>query len=67
MKIIVIFFVDLKRVMIKRELEEFEKVINVIKKYGFEVFLVKELGEVFKLLIRLKRLERIRYEILELK
>lgn len=53
--------------MIKRELEEFEKVINVIKKYGFEVFLVKELGEVFKLLIRLKRLERIRYEILELK
>lgn len=67
MKIIVIFFVDLKRVMIKRELEELEKVINVIKKYGFEVFLVKELGEVFKLLIRLKRLERIRYEILELK
>lgn len=67
MKIIVIFFVDLKYVMIKRELEEFEKVINVIKKYGFEVFLVKELGEVFKLLIRLKRLERIRYEILELK
>lgn len=67
MKIIVIFFVDLKCVMIKRELEEFEKVINVIKKYGFEVFLVKELGEVFKLLIRLKRLERIRYEILELK
>lgn len=67
MKIIVIFFVDLKRVMIKRELEEFEKVINVIKKYGFEVFLAKELGEVFKLLIRLKRLERIRYEILELK
>lgn len=67
MKIIVIFFVDLKCVMIKRELEEFEKVINVIKKYGFEVFLVKELGEVFKLLIRLKRLERICYEILELK
>ncbi|XP_011437089.3 golgin subfamily A member 6-like protein 4 isoform X3 [Magallana gigas] len=58
---------DLKRAMTKRELEELEKAINAIKKHGLEVPLAKELGEASKLLTRLKRLERIRHEILELK
>lgn len=53
--------------MTKRELEELEKAINAIKKHGLEVPLAKELGEASKLLTRLKRLERIRHEILELK
>lgn len=59
--------VDLKRAMTKRELEELEKAINAVKKHGLEVPLAKELGEATKLLTRLKRLERIRHEILELK
>lgn len=58
---------DLKRAMTKRELEELEKAINAVKKNGLEVPLAKELGEASKLLTRLKRLERIRHEILELK
>lgn len=58
---------DLKRAMTKRELEELEKAINAVKKHGLEVPLAKELGEATKLLTRLKRLERIRHEILELK
>lgn len=62
-----IYVVDLKRAMTKRELEELEKAINAVKKHGLEVPLAKELGEATKLLTRLKRLERIRHEILELK
>ncbi|XP_056020297.1 golgin subfamily A member 6-like protein 22 isoform X2 [Ostrea edulis] len=58
---------DLKRAMTKRELEELEKAINAVKKHGLEVPLAKELGEANKLLTRLRRLERIRHEILELK
>lgn len=59
--------IDLKHAMTKRELEELEKAINAVKKNGLEVPLAKELGEANKLLTRLKRLERIRHEILELK
>ncbi|XP_078319801.1 uncharacterized protein LOC111120246 isoform X1 [Crassostrea virginica] len=58
---------NLKHAMTKRELEELEKAINAVKKNGLEVPLAKELGEANKLLTRLKRLERIRHEILELK
>ncbi|XP_062613815.1 trichohyalin-like isoform X2 [Saccostrea cucullata] len=58
---------DLHRAMTKRELEELEKAINAVKKHGLEVPLAKELGEANKLFTRLKRLERIRHEILELK
>lgn len=60
-------FVDLKRAMTKREIEELEQAINTVKKHGLEVQLAKELGEANHLLTRLRRLERIRHEILELK
>ncbi|XP_069127879.1 uncharacterized protein [Argopecten irradians] len=57
----------LKRAMTKREIEELEKAIQTVKKHGFEVQLAKELAEANQLLVRLRRLERIRHEILELK
>ncbi|XP_060077748.1 trichohyalin-like [Ylistrum balloti] len=57
----------LKRAMTKREIEDLEKAIQTVKKHGFEVQLAKELAEANQLLVRLRRLERIRHEILELK
>ncbi|OWF56342.1 Reticulocyte binding protein 2-like b [Mizuhopecten yessoensis] len=57
----------LKRAMTKREIEELERAIQTVKKHGFEVQLAKELAEANELLVRLRRLERIRHEILELK
>ncbi|CAC5398894.1 unnamed protein product [Mytilus coruscus] len=58
---------DLKRAMTHRELEELSRAIETVKKHGFEVELSKELLEANQLLTRLKRLERIRHEILQLK
>ena len=46
---------------------ELEKAINFIKKHGFELQFAAELIEANKLLLQLRRLERIRAEILELK
>ncbi|KAJ8305516.1 hypothetical protein KUTeg_016061 [Tegillarca granosa] len=43
------------------------KTRHKVKKHGLEVQLAKELGEANHLLTRLRRLERIRHEILELK
>ena len=58
---------DLKKAMTRREIEEIEHAIETVKKYGFEVQLAKEVSEANQLLVRLRRLERIRHEILELK
>ncbi|CAG2210802.1 caldesmon-like isoform X1 [Mytilus edulis] len=58
---------DLKRAMTHRELEELARAIETVKKHGFEVELSKELLEANQLLTRLRRLERIRHEILQLK
>ena len=53
--------------MDKRQLKELENAINYVKRNGFEVQLAKELIEANKILLQLRRLERIRAEILELK
>lgn len=53
--------------MTQREIDELAKAIETVKKHGFEVELAKELLEANQLLSRLRRLERIRHEILELK
>lgn len=53
--------------MTHRELEELARAIETVKKHGFEVELSKELLEANQLLTRLRRLERIRHEILQLK
>lgn len=58
---------DLKKAMTQRDIDELAKAIETVKKHGFEVELAKELLEANQLLSRLKRLERIRHEILELK
>ena len=53
--------------MSKREIQELEKAMTFIRKNGFEAELAKEMLSAGKLLSRLRRLERIRHEILELK
>lgn len=53
--------------MTRRQLAELEKAINFIKKHGFDYLLTQELIEAHKILLQLRRLERIRAEILELK
>ncbi|KAK3600386.1 hypothetical protein CHS0354_016002 [Potamilus streckersoni] len=58
---------DLRNAMSKREIEELEKAINIVKKHGLEKQLARELIEAEKILSRLRKLERIRHEILELK
>ncbi|XP_046327334.2 vicilin-like seed storage protein At2g18540 isoform X1 [Haliotis rufescens] len=58
---------NLKRAMTKREIEELEQAMNFVKKNGFEAQLAGEMQEANQMLSRLKRLERIRHEILELK
>lgn len=69
MQILVTTFciIDLRRAMSKREIEELEKAINVIKKNGMEVQMAKELREANTILARLRKIQRIRSEILELK
>ncbi|XP_076462524.1 uncharacterized protein LOC143294889 [Babylonia areolata] len=57
----------LHKAMTKREIEDLEKAMTFIKKHGFEAELAQEMMTAGKLLGRLRRLERIRHEILELK
>ncbi|KAL4235864.1 hypothetical protein ACF0H5_004252 [Mactra antiquata] len=58
---------NLRRAMSRREIEELEKAINIIKKNGLEVQLARELREATEILARLRKIQRIRSEILELK
>ncbi len=53
--------------MTSRQLQQLERAINYVKVHGFEYLLEKELLEANKILLQLRRLERIRAEILELK
>lgn len=53
--------------MTQREITELENAMETVKKHGFEVNLAKEMMAAHKMLGRLRRLERIRHEILELK
>ena len=53
--------------MSKREIEDLEKAMAYVRKHGFEVELSREMIEANKVLGHLRRLERIRHEILELK
>lgn len=53
--------------MDRRQLKELEDAIDYVKKNKFEEDLQPELIEANNLLLRLRRLERIRAEILELK
>ena len=53
--------------MSRREIEELEKAINIIKKNGLEVQLARELRDANEILARLRKIQRIRSEILELK
>lgn len=57
----------LKKAMSQRELKALEKAIAYVKKHGFEMELSHELLEANRILLQLRRLERIRAEILELK
>ena len=57
----------LNKAMTSRQLKQLESAINMVKRSGFEVQLAKELIEANKVLLQLRRLERIRAEILELK
>ena len=50
-----------------RQLKELEDAMNNVRKHGFEEELQPEMIEAHNLLLRLRRLERIRAEILELK
>ncbi|XP_041358569.1 trichohyalin-like [Gigantopelta aegis] len=58
---------DLHKAMTKREIQDLEKALSFVKKHGFEAQLASEVMEANQMLVRLKRLERIRHEILELK
>ncbi|XP_053393943.1 trichohyalin-like isoform X1 [Mercenaria mercenaria] len=58
---------NLRKAMSRREIEELEKAINVIKKNGLEVQLARELRDANEILARLRKIQRIRSEILELK
>lgn len=53
--------------MVQRQIKPLESAINYVKHNGFEVQLSHELIEANKILLQLRRLERIRAEILELK
>lgn len=58
---------DLRKAMSRREIEELEKAIDIIKKNGLEVQLARELRDANEILHRLRKIQRIRSEILELK
>ena len=53
--------------MDKRQLKELESAISFVKRNNLEPQLAKEMIEANKVLLQLRRLERIRAEILELK
>ena len=57
----------LRRGIERRNLKELDDAINHVKHSGFEFTLAKEMIESNKVLLQLRRLERIRAEILELK
>ena len=57
----------LAKAMEARNLKELEKAVSFAKRGGFELVLSHELVDAHKLIIQLRRLERIRAEILELK
>ncbi|CAD5117739.1 DgyrCDS6485 [Dimorphilus gyrociliatus] len=57
----------LQKAMSQRELKALEKAIAYVKRSGFEMELAHELLEANRILLQLRRLERIRAEILELK
>ena len=61
------FFLGLLSAMDRRHLKDLEKAVANAKRSGFELVLSNELIEAHKLIIQLRRLERIRAEILELK
>jgi len=56
---------DLRRAVSRREIEELEKAINVIKRNGLEVQLAKELMEANMILARLRKIQRIRSCIMD--
>ncbi|XP_060583766.1 trichohyalin-like isoform X2 [Ruditapes philippinarum] len=58
---------NLRKAMSRREIEELEKAINIIKKNGLEIQLARELRDAYEILTRLRKIQRIRSEILELK
>ncbi|XP_052774271.1 trichohyalin-like isoform X2 [Mya arenaria] len=58
---------NLRRAVSRREIEELEKAIATIKRNGLEVQLARELIEANVILTRLRKIQRIRSEILELK
>ncbi|XP_072170392.1 uncharacterized protein [Diadema setosum] len=58
---------DLMKAMDKRNLEELEKAINFVKKHGYEAHMPQEMIQANKMLLSLKRLKRLRDEILNLK
>lgn len=53
--------------MANRQIKDLEDSMNNVKKHGFEQDLQPQMIEANNLLLRLRRLERIRAEILELK
>ncbi|XP_035825821.1 trichohyalin [Aplysia californica] len=57
----------LQKAMTKREIEELDRAMTFVRKHGLEVELASEMMDANKLLSHLRRLERIRHEILELK
>ena len=57
----------LHKAMSKREISDLERAMTFVRKNGFETALAKEMHAAQHLLNRLRRLERIRHEILELK
>lgn len=59
--------VGLHQAMNKREITELERAMAFVREHGYHADLEKEMASAGHLLGRLKRLERIRHEILELK
>ncbi|GFO37104.1 trichohyalin-like [Plakobranchus ocellatus] len=57
----------LTKAMSKREITDLERAMTFVRQNGFETSLAKEMRAASNLLSRLRRLERIRHEILELK
>ncbi|KAK7508272.1 hypothetical protein BaRGS_00000511 [Batillaria attramentaria] len=57
----------LHKAMSKREIQELERAMTFVRTHGFEIELAHEMTKAHHLLGRLRRLERIRHEILELK
>ncbi|PIK57548.1 putative trichohyalin isoform X2 [Apostichopus japonicus] len=58
---------DLVKSMEIRTLESLEKAIDVVKKNGFEAYMPQEMAAANKMLLSLKRLKRLKDEILNLK